>query len=164
MLVISETYREAKVQIMKRITLKLIAVFQIISGLGGLALVAGGIVGMLPDAVVPVLWFGLFPLVSVITGVQLWLRWKYAVWPSILVQLLQVPIIYTGGSLLNLGLALKLTISATWNARDGGYPTVLGINLLALGLLIGLLWCRSDLPDVAVTDNPSDRAFESTAS
>ena len=149
---------------MKRITLKVIALFEIISGLAGLVLVAGGIVGILPYDVVPVLWFGLFPLASVIAGALLWLRWKYAVRLSILVQLLQVPFIYSGGSLLNLGVALNLTVRAIWNARDGGRPMVLGINFLALGVLIGLLWCHSALSDVAATDNISKGAFEPTAS
>jgi len=161
MLAFSGAYYEDKAQIMTRITLKLIALFEIISGLAGLVFIGGGIAGILPYDAVPVLWFGLFPLVSVIAGALLWLRWRYAVWLSILVQLLQVPFFYSGGSLLHLGLALNLTVKAIWNARDGGSPTVLGINFLALGVLIGLLWCRSALPEVDVSDNASNRALAS---
>jgi hypothetical protein len=101
--------------------------------------------------------------VSVIAGALLWLRWRYAVWLSILVQLLQVPFIYSGGFLLHLGLALNLTIKAIWNARDGGSPTVPGINFLAPGVLIGLLCCCFALAEVDVSDNASNRAFEPTA-
>lgn len=86
------------------------------------------------------------------TGVLLLLHWKHAVTLSIVVQFLQVPFIYTDGFLLNLGLPLNLTITGIWNARDGGSPTVLGINFLALGVLLLLLWCRSAMRDAPVTN------------
>ena len=144
---------------MKRILPALIAVFEIICGLFGLVLVVGRIIGRLPYGVVSVLWFGIFPFVNLLAGVLLLLRWKHAVMLSILVQLLQVPFIYTDGFMLNLGLPLNLTITGVWNARGGGSPTVLGINFLALGVLLLLLWCRSAMRDVPVTDAASNNSF-----
>lgn len=98
---------------MQRILLALLAVFEIICGFFGLVIVVGGITGRLPYGIVSALWFGIFPLVSLLAGVLLLLRWKHAVMLSILVQLLQVPFIYTDGFLLNLGLPLNLTITAS---------------------------------------------------
>jgi hypothetical protein len=147
---------------MKRILLALTAVFEIICGLFGLVLVVGGIIGRLPYGVVSVLWFGIFPLMSLVAGVLLLSRWKHAGTLSILVQLLQVPFIYTNGFLLNLGLPLNLTINGIWIARDGGSPTVLGINFLALSVLLLLLWCRSAIGDVPVADAASNNSFNPT--
>jgi hypothetical protein len=148
---------------MKRILLILIGIFEIICGLFGLVLVVGGLIGKLPYGVVPVLWFGLFPLMSLAAGVLLLLlRWKHAVIFSILVQLLQTPFIYTDGLLLNLGLPLNLTITGIWDSRTGGNPTVLGINFLALGVLILLLWCRSALVGESYFDPASNNSFDAS--
>jgi hypothetical protein len=147
---------------MKRILLTLIAVFEIICGLFGLVLIVSGMIGTLPYDVVSILWFGIFPLVSLVAGVLLLLRWKHALTLSILVQLLQVPFIYTAGFMLNLGLALNLTITSVWNSRTGGNQTVLGVNFLALCVLLLLLWCRSALRDLPVTDAASNNSFNRT--
>ena len=88
---------------MKRIGLKAVAVFEFAYGIFGISLVAGGVSGARPYGVVPLLWYGIFPLVSLIAGVLLWLRREYAFALSTMVLLLQVPFIYTGGFLLNLG-------------------------------------------------------------
>jgi hypothetical protein len=147
---------------MKRILLILIAVFEIIYGLFGLVLVVGGLTGRLPYAVVSALWFGIFPLISLLAGVLLLLRWKHAVILSILVQLLQVPFIYTDGFMLNLGLPSNLTVTGIWNSRTGGNPTVLGINFLALGVLILLLWCRSALVGESYFDAASNNSLDAS--
>jgi hypothetical protein len=135
----------------KKILLKLTAILEIVCGLFGLALVTGGMTGKLPYDVVPVLWFGVFPFVSFLAGLLLLLNRRYAVTLSILVQLLQVPFLYTDSLWLNLGLPLNLTVKAVWNAVGGGNPTLLGVNFLALGVLVVLLSCRpavADLPPV----------------
>jgi hypothetical protein len=148
---------------MKRIALKLVALFEIIYGIFGLVLVVGGMIGRLPYGVVPLLWYGVFPLVSLIAGVFLWLRWKYAFVLSVLVLVLQVPFIFTGGLLLNLGAPMNLTFSGTWLSRDGLGATMLGINFLALGVLFVLLWCRSALRNVSA-DAASNNGMHPTAS
>ena len=76
---------------------------------------------------------------------------------------LQVPFIYTGGLLLNLGAPLNLTFSGTWVSRDGSGATLLGVNFLALGVLFILLWCRSALRDVSA-DAASNNGMHPTAS
>jgi len=144
---------------MKRLLLKLIAVFEIICGLSGLLLVVGGLIGKFSYSFVPALWFGIFPLLSLVAGVVLWIHWKYSILLSIFVQLFQVPFIYTDGFLLNLGLPLHLTISGIWDAYDGGSPTMLGVNFLALGVLILLLWCRSALVGERYFDDASNNSF-----
>jgi hypothetical protein len=148
---------------MKRIALKLVALFEIIYGIFGLVLVLGGMIGRLPYGVVSLLWYGIFPVMSLIAGVFLWLRRKYAFALSIIVLVLQVPFIYTGGLLLNLGAPLNLTFSGTWLARDGSGATLLGINFLALGILFVLLWCRSALREVSA-NAASNNGMHPTAS
>ena len=63
------------------------------------------------------------------------------------VQLLQVPFVQIAVFSLNLGVALNLTVSAYWAPRDGDAGMVLGINFLALAVLVVLWLCR---PKVAV--------------
>ena len=127
---------------MKRIGLKVVAVFEIIYGVFGLISVAGGVAGVRPYRVVPLLWYGIFPLVSLIAGVLLWLRRKHAFALSTLVLLLQVPFIYTGGFLLNLGGPLNLSVTGAQLSPTWPGAALLDINLLALGTLIVLWWCR----------------------
>lgn len=127
---------------MKKTALKLVAAFEIIYGAFGLTLAAGGVAGMLPYGLVSLLWYGAFPAASLAAGVLLWRRGKFAFVLSALVLLLQVPLIYTGGLLLNLGAPLNLTFSGTWLSREGAEATVLGVNVLALGVLALLLWGR----------------------
>jgi hypothetical protein len=147
---------------MKRILLKLIAIFEMVCGLFGLVLVTGGMTGKLPYEVVHVLWFGVFPFVSFLAGLLLLLNRRNAVTLSILVQLLQVPFLYTDGLWLNLGLPLNLTINGIWNARDGGSPTLVGVNFLALGVLVALLRCRSAVRDVPPVDDASNERLQPT--
>jgi hypothetical protein len=147
---------------MKRVVLKSIAIFEMVCGLFGLVVVIRGMTGKLPYDVVPLLWFGLFPLMSFLAGALLVLDRKYALTLSILVQLLQVPFLFMDGFWLNLGLPLNLTISGVWNARDGGRPTLFGVNFLALAVLVALLWCRSALRDRPPVDDASNKPLQPT--
>jgi len=85
---------------MKRALLKLISVFQIVAGLAGISAVGIALLGMATAEVAPMLWYGVFPLLSVIAGVLLWRGLKFAFGLSVLVQLLQVPILLYGKLLL----------------------------------------------------------------
>jgi len=127
---------------MKRIVLPLVAIFEIVCGLWGFVLIVRAIRGGLPFAVVSVLWYGVFPLISLLAGVSLLLRWKYAFTLSVIVLLLQIPFINTNQFMLNLGLPVSLTVTGVWNSR-GANPLVLGINFLALLVLILMLTMRS---------------------
>lgn len=120
----------------------LIAIFEIGSGLAGLFLVVGGLIGKLSSELAPTLWYGLFPTASVVAGVLLLLRLKYGFGLSVLVQLLQVPFIQMPVLSLHLGAALHLTASAYWAPRNGESGMVMGINFLSLGVFIVLLLCR----------------------
>ena len=129
---------------MKKIALKIVAVFEIICGLGGTLMVLGGLIGMLPYDALPILWFGVFPILSLTAGIMLWFRSKYSLQLSCLVLFLQIPFIYLNGySLMRFGIAFNLYITAVWNARAGTNATVLGINFLALGMLFLLIWSRN---------------------
>ena len=129
---------------MKRIALIIVAVFEILCGFSGFVMVLGGLVGISPYEAAPTLWFGVFPILSLIAGIMLLLRTNYAVHLSAVVILLQIPFIYTGGvTVLRLGLAFSLYITGVWNSAAGANATVLGINLLAFGMLAILLWGRA---------------------
>jgi hypothetical protein len=129
---------------MKKVALKLVAVFEILCGWVGIVMVLEGILGILPYEAVTSLWFGIFPILSLAAGVMIWLRSKYALPLSFLVLVLQIPYIYVSGySLMRFGLAFNLNVTAVWNARAGANATVLGINFLALGMLFVLLWSRN---------------------
>jgi len=123
--------------------LRVIAIFQIISGIYGIILVTAGLIGIGNGRIVLMLWFGVFPILISIAGVLLWLRQKHAVMISILIQLAQVPFIRTDGFILNLGVIFNITISATWLGQNGEGPLILGFNILALAVLILLLIYRS---------------------
>jgi hypothetical protein len=129
---------------MKRALLKLISVFQIVAGLAGISAVGISVVGMATAEVAPMLWYGVFPLLSVIAGVLLWRGSKFAFGLSVLVQLLQVPILLTESLSFNLGAIIKLSISGIWCLGDCRVRLVLGINLLALAVLLLLLLCKSE--------------------
>ncbi len=149
---------------MKRIILKLIAVFEILSGLGGFGYILIGMVGLLSFVVLPSPLFLIFCLILLMAGVLLLLRWKHAVLLSVLLQLLQVPYILTETLEINFGLPFaNLTISGIWNAPDGLSATILGINFLALGVLLLLLWSRSALREVNGPDDASNKALQLTA-
>jgi hypothetical protein len=102
---------------MKRALLKLISVFQIVASLTGIYAVRISLVGMATAELAPMLWYGVFPLLSVIAGVLLWRGSKFALGLSVLVQLLQVPILLTESFSFNPGAIMKLSISGIWCLR-----------------------------------------------
>ena len=110
--------------------------FEIVSGCAGLFFVVSWLAGRVATEVAPLLWYGVFPVASVIAGVLLLLGWKYGFGLSVLVLILQVPVIYMAVLTLNLGVALNFTISAYWGPRNGESGMTLGVNLLALGVLL----------------------------
>lgn len=146
----------------RKIGLKLVAAFEIIYGFFSLLLVIGAAAGLLHQNFVYVLWFGIFPMVSLVAGILLWRRHRYSLTLSVLVLLLQVPAIYTGGFLLNLGAPMNLTISGTWLSPDGQEPIILGVNFLALGILIFLLWCCPVMQEVHIADASSSNNLHSS--
>jgi len=130
---------------MKITLIKLVAVFEVVSGLAGLFAVVAALVGMASAELVSMLWYGIFPLVSVFAGVVLWRGSRLASGLSILVQLLQVPLVITENVTLNLAAVMKLSISGIWCFGDDcRIRLVLGINLLALVVLIILLSVRDE--------------------
>ena len=130
---------------MKRVLLKLVAVFEVVSGLAGMYAVVTALVGIAPAELAPMLWYGIFPLASVLAGVMLWRFSRFAVGLSIVIQSLQIPLIMTENLSLNLGAIMKLSFSGIWCAGDEcRVRVVLGINILALVILIILLSCKSE--------------------
>jgi hypothetical protein len=88
-------------------------------------------------------------------------RAKYSVPLSFFVLFVQIPYIYIGGvSLLRVGIAFNLYFTAVWNARAGVNATVLGVNVLALGILLILLWCRNTVNDHVHETSLSANAVE----
>ena len=141
--------------------IKLVAGFEVVSGLAGLFAVVAALVGMAPPEFVSMLWYGIFPLTSVLAGVLLWRGSRFAAGLSILVQLLQVPLVMTETVTLNLAAPMKVSISGIWCFGDEcRIRLILGINLLALVVLIILLSVSSDVytKDVEVTRPPSTQA------
>ena len=131
---------------MKIALIKLVAVFEMVSGLAGLCAVVAALIGIAPAELVSMLWYGIFPSASVVAGVVLWRGSRFAAGLSILIQLLQVPLIITENFALNLGVVMKLSMSGIWCFSDDcRIRLVLGINLLALVVLIILLSVRSDV-------------------
>jgi len=140
---------------MKRALLKLVAVFEIVSGLAGMYAVVASLVGIASAELWPMLWYGIFPLASVFAGVMLWRVSNFAVGLSIVIQSLQIPLIMTENFSLNLGALMKLSFSAIWCAGDQcRVRVVLGINILALVILIILLLCRSEAQMNAAESGP----------
>ena len=130
---------------MKNFALKLVAVMEITSGIVGMSLVVSSLIGMW-DVDLPRLCYGVLPLASVVAGIFLWRRLKWALVLSCLVQLFQMPVIRSVGSSLDFAVALKLPISAVWCAGDNcRVQLVLGVDFLALGILFILLWSKSAL-------------------
>jgi len=99
------------------------------------------------DVDLPRLWYGVLPLASLVAGIFLWRRLKWAIVLSCLVQLFQMPVIRSNGSsVLDFAVALKLPISAVWCAGDNcRVQLVLGVDFLALGILLILLLSKSAL-------------------
>jgi hypothetical protein len=128
---------------MKKGMLKAVAIFEIATGLLGLAWFVGGLIGFLPHELVSKLWYGIFPLFSVCVGVLFWLQWRTALTLSYFVLLLQALIIYINGFSLDLRGPVNLTVSGIWNAKAGSDGAVIGINLVAMGVLVLLLFCQS---------------------
>jgi hypothetical protein len=132
----------------RRVLLILVAILEILSGLVGLVLVVGAVIGPLSKEVVPMLWYGFFPGAVLIAGLSLLLDVKYGFRLSVLVQLLQVPLIITPSFTLYLGVAMNLRANLYWPSPNDEPGTVLGVNFLALGALIVLWLCR---PQPALT-------------
>jgi len=144
---------------MKNVLLKVVAVFEIICALGGAYMIYQASTGEMPYEVVPTLWFGVFPLLSLMAGVALLLNWKRAVPLSIIAIALQIPLILINGiTILRVAIALNLYLSAVWNARspEGG-PTVLGVNALAIAMLVVLMTSRSAATKNEVPNTPADK-------
>jgi hypothetical protein len=126
----------------RRVFLILIAVLEILSGVAGLIFVAGAVFGPIPKNIVPMLWYGFFPGALLIAGLSLLLDVKGGFVLSVLVQLLQVPLIITPWTTLNLSAAMQLRFNIYWPSTSDEPGTVLGINFLAVGALIVLWWYR----------------------
>ena len=135
--------------------LRIVAIFQIISGICGIIMVMAGLIGIADSRIVLMLW-GIYSMLICIAGVLLWLRQKYAVMISILIQLAQVPVIHTDGFTLNLGVPFNFAISGTWLGQNGAGATVLGFNAVALAVLIILLRYRPALPAVKAAPSIKD--------
>jgi hypothetical protein len=132
---------------MKNIALIAVAVFEILCGFSGFVMVFGWVVGVTAYDPVPVLWFGIFPIASLIAGVMLLLRTKHSYDLSRIVLLLQIPfIVISGFTVLRVAIALNLYLTATWLGRNGAGPTVLGLNVFAIGMFVLLQWARP-VPD-----------------
>ena len=113
------------------------------------------LVGIAPAELAPMLWYGIFPLASVFAGIMLWRVSKFAVGLSIVIQSLQIPLIMTQNFSLNLGALMKLSLSGIWCAGDEcRVRIVLGINILALVILIILLSCKSEAQMKAAEAGP----------
>jgi hypothetical protein len=130
--------------------LRIVAIFQIISGIYGIIIVMVGLIGTVDGRIDLALW-GIFSMSICIAGILLWLRLKHAVMISILIQLAQVPVIHTDGFTLNLGAAFNFTISGTWFGQNGDGALVLGFNAVALAVLIILFRYRPALQAVEAT-------------
>ena len=144
---------------MKKVTLKLVAIFEIVCGIVGVSLAVTSLIGVL-EVVVPRLWYGVLPLASVVAGVFLWRRAKWAVVLSALVQLVQIPVLRSESSLIDFVVAMKFPISAVWCAGDNcRLKLVLGVDILALGILVILLWSQSDLSNAPVADRAIEQAL-----
>lgn len=130
---------------MKKVGLKIVAIYHVVCALGGLYLLNGSFTGAFPSSVVPTLWYGVFPFLCLIAGVALLVNYKHAVRISIVVLALQIPHIFINGvTILRLGIAFNLYLTAMWNASSPEHgATVLGFDALAVTMLVVLLTSRS---------------------
>jgi len=133
---------------------RLISIFQIVSGFCGIVLVAAGLIGIVNERAVRMLWFGFFPILNIIAGVLLWRRQRHAVSASILIQLVQVPFIQTNGFTFNLGMSLNFRISGIWQGQYGDGPLVLGFNVISLVALIILLRYNASSRAIKIDTGP----------
>jgi hypothetical protein len=145
---------------LKNVALKLVALFEVVSGVVGLSLAVSGLIGVF-DVGLPRLWYGVLPLASVVAGVYLWRRLRWAVVLSALVQLCQIPVVrWSLGSSLDFAVTLKLPVSAVWCAGDNcRVKLVAGADFLALGILLILLWSKSDLSKVPTAAHGGSEHF-----
>ena len=149
---------------MKKIALILVAVFEIICGLAGIVMLFGWLLGTAPYDAVPILWYGIFPLLSIIAGVLVLLRTYYAADLTIFVLAVQIPYVYVSGvSVFRLGIAFNMYLTAVWNSRAGVNATVLGFNVLAIAVLIVFLWCRAALKDDTADRSRTDLPTETNS-
>lgn len=146
---------------MKKTVLILVAVFEILCGLAGVVMLFGVLLGTTPPEVVSILWYGIFPILSITAGVMLLLRTHYAADLTIFVLAVQIPYVYVNGvSVFRLGIALNMYLTAAWNSRAGINATVLGFNILAIAVLIVFLWCRTALADAPAEHSSIDPITE----
>jgi hypothetical protein len=131
---------------MKSVLRVLVGVFEIVSGGAGLYWVVAALTGQVSRDVAAMLWYGVFPVAAILAGVLLLLRKKYGFGLSVVVLALQVPVIKMALLSLNVGVAFSLTTSAYWAARPGESGVVLGINFLALAVLVALWVSRPKNP------------------
>ena len=99
--------------------------------------------GYFPRGVIAGLWFGIFPVISICTGILFWRRWRTAFSLMILVLIMQMVVIKTSEFSVNLSGPLNVTINGIWNARPGFGGAVIGINVVALTVILLLVFCRS---------------------
>jgi hypothetical protein len=126
---------------MKKVGHIVVAIFEILTGLGGFVTVLGIFagLGLAPYEAAPALWFGAFPIFSLIVGVMLLLHTGLSYILSKIVLTLQIPMLVVGGvNLLRLGYAANLYVHGTWLGSRG--PTLIGVNFLAIAMLILLVW------------------------
>ena len=147
----------------KRLLLHGVIIFEIITGVVGIAWVLAGITGIIPSATPSTLLYGLFPLLSLSAGFLLWRRWRHALGLSLLVLSLQVPVIRTQDFSLNLAAPFNLTVSGIWNAPGGANAILFGINVLALGVLLVLFWCNPVLRGVTIREALFEGPFKRNA-
>ena len=148
---------------MKKLALKLVAVLEIISGVVGLTLAVTTLIGMW-DVDLTRLWYGTLPLASVVAGIFLWRRSRWAIVLSCLVQLVQIPVLRSIDSSLDFSVSVKLPISAIWCAGDNcRVKLVLGLDFLALAVLFILLWSKSALSNVPAAAGGIEQALEADA-
>jgi hypothetical protein len=126
----------------RRVFLILVAIVEILSGLAGLLFVVGAVFGPVPKDIVPMLWYGFFPGALLIAGLSLLFDVRGGFVLSVLVQVLQVPLIITPWTTMNLNAAMQLRFNVYWPATNDGPGTIFGINFLAVGALIVLWWYR----------------------
>jgi hypothetical protein len=143
----------------KKLALKLVAVLEMVSGVGGVTLAVTTLIGMW-DVDLPRGWYGILPLASSVAGIFLWRRRKWAIVLSCLVQLVQIPVIRSIDSSLDFVVAMKLPISAVWCAGDNcRVKLVLGVDILALGILFILLWSKSALSNAPAAGGGIEQAL-----
>ena len=88
------------------------------------------------------LWYAFFPGALLIAGLSLLFDVKGGFVLSVLVQVLQVLLIITPWTTMNLSAAMQLRFNVYWPSTNDGPGTIFGINFLAVDALIVLWWYR----------------------